>query len=616
MSALITVRDRAGSDRRPSEVTWAEGPLSLALTPTDTVGLHVGARLVCVLEGALFDCRGHAGAIPADPEGAAAWLADAYARAGRGVFGSLRGEYWALLWDRERRDGVAVTDQLGTHGPYFTHQDGAVHLASELRDLLEALPRTPAPDRLALAHWMMRTVPPDGRTLYDGVRRLPAAHLLGVGAGRPLPRRYWEPEYRPPRRPPAEVVTAEVGSALHTAVARRLTGRPAVLLSGGLDSSAVAALAARADPSIATYSAAFPSHPEADESSLIDTTVASLDIANTRLMVDGGSVLAGAAQFIATWHAPPSTPNLFFWIPLLRRAATDGVTAMLDGEGGDEVFGFSPFLLADHLRHGRVGDTLRLARQWPGAQSPPSRPVMLARLRRAAVRSALPAGAHQLMRAVRPLDTYAPPWLPRDLARAWLDTEPSPFAYKRAGLPRWWSYLVDAITRGHGTSIVFEQARRRAAMTGLQARHPLVDVDLIELVLGYDPELAFDARFGRALLRDAMAGLLDDRVRLRRGKSFFDSVFLDAVAGSERPRIRDLLRPGEAQLGAFVDMSALDAELFGQSPDRHSEGLSGWAITAWRAVTAEMWLRMGVGDRPFAVSDEPAPRFTIRTVGS
>jgi asparagine synthase (glutamine-hydrolysing) len=632
--ALVLVHSRGGatlaSSGREAPASFSEGPLSLACVPGNFCALHIGARTVCLLQGALYDHRGaastQAGAPPAGARETAAWLTGAYERAGNGLFASLRGDYWALLWDRERREGVVVCDQLGARTPYWTWRDGSLHLASELPNLLESLPRAPEPDALALAHWLMMSVAPGGRTLYAGVHRLPAAHLLALDGRSPVPRRYWEPRYDDPRRPPAAAIVEEVRDALHVAVTRRLAPqdeghRAAVLLSGGLDSSAVAALSALHSPAISTYSAVFPAHPQVDESALIDATVARLGVANTRVLVQGGSAIDGAERFLDVWRSPPTSPNLFFWIPLLERAGADGISVMLDGEGGDEVFGFSPFLLADRLRHGRPLSALRLAAHWPGARTHPPREVLIQRLRRFGARGALPPAGHRLMRTVRSLDTYAPVWLPRRLARAWLDTELGPFAFKRTGYPRWWGYQVDAITRGNGPSVVFEQARRRAALAGVEARHPLVDVDLVQLMLSYDPELAFDVRYSRPLLRNALSGMLDDTVRLRRGKSFFDAVFHDTLAGPDHERARTLLDPGQAELGAYVDIVSLHRELFDQAPGEHRAGLPGWALTVWRAVTAELWLRRQSGLAPGTGADHTDVRadrltmFQVRAPG-
>ena len=559
-----------------------EGPLALAMAPDVGRELHVGARTICLLEGTLYE----------DPVDAAA-LAAVWEREGERILPGLRGEFWALLWDRERVGGLIVCDQLGTCSPYWTVEDGCVLCASDIPELLAARRRRPTPDPVALSHWMAVTLPPAGSTLYAGVRRLQAGHVLELTTGNARTRRYWSLRYRPPERVSREEIVASVRSGLERAVARRVgdgyeradtglgrLGVPAVLLSGGLDSGSVAALGRRPRPDLSAYSAVFPRHPDADESALLTR------MPGARVVVQRAGVLAGALDYIDAWALPPTSPNMFFWCPLFDQAAADGVTAMLDGEGGDEVFGFSPYLVADRLRRGQVASAIRLVKRWPGWEGRVPRDVLIDRMRAYGLRGALPPAAHLLARRLKSVDAYAPAWLDRRLAREWLDTS-LPFDWKHVDGPRWWAYLSNMLTQGIGPAAAFEQARRRAAGSGIQSRHPLVDVDLIELVLGLDPALAFEPRHNRPLLREALAGALPDRVRLRRSKSDFDSVFHEGLALTDVSLARQLLEPGRAELSAYVDLPTLNRQLF----DSDAIGSQSWALALWRALTAECWLR-------------------------
>jgi asparagine synthetase B (glutamine-hydrolysing) len=264
---------------------------------------------------------------------------------------------------------------------------------------------------------------------------------------------------------------------------------------------------------------------------------------------------------------------------------------MLDGEGGDELFGLSPYLLADRIRQGRLLSALQLARRMPSAQRPTTR-LIRRRLRVFGLKGAMPPAAHLLMRRLRPGDHYAPAWLAPPLARAWLASEESAFEWKRLPGPLWWSCLAHAVTRGIGSALTYEQSRRRAALAGLESRHPLVDVDVIELVLRFAPELAFDPWLSRPLLRESMAGLLPDEVRLRPAKSSFDQLFHGLLAGGDLPVVRTLLDAGTAELRAFVDLRAVHAELLAGEPPTDRLWRQRWAIRVWRLLTAECWLRM------------------------
>jgi asparagine synthase (glutamine-hydrolysing) len=345
-----------------------------------------------------------------------------------------------------------------------------------------------------------------------------------------------------------------------------------------------------ATPALRAYTATFPDHPAVDETQWVDQTTAHLGLSSTRIVVRGGSALAGALRYLDAWRLPPTTPNHFFWAPQLERAGADGARVMLDGEGGDELFGLSPYLLADRLRQGRLLSSARLAARIPGAV----RPVVSARtwrlLRRFGLKGALPPAAHRLARRVRGPQPYAPRWMRLETAKLLLDTD-STWDWKEIPGPRWWAWQVHAVTRGPGPSLVYEQSRRRAAMAGLEPRHPLVDVDVVELALRLPPEIAFEPRYSRPTLRQAVAGLLPEEVRLRTGKSSFDAVFHAALAGPDLAAVRRILGASTAELGAYVDLDEVRRTLLDPDPPADRASLQRWAITVWRMLLAECWLQ-------------------------
>jgi asparagine synthase (glutamine-hydrolysing) len=568
---------------------FSDGPLAVAWAGHERIGFDASERTACLLVGVLYGTLGDG--CPSDGVGAARALAAAFEQRGEQLLRSLRGDFWLLLWDRNARRGLVASDQLGGGGPYWTHRPGAVLICPEVRDLLAALPHTPPPDPAGLAHWLTSTLPPPGATLLAGIHRLPAAHLLRLEPDRPPERvRYWSPRYVAPLPGHREEIVAILRETLTTAVTRRLDpGGAALLLSGGLDSSAVAALSASAGQAPACYSAVFPAHPSVDESELIYATAAQLGLEAHSVRVTAASVLAGSAGYLELWRLPPSSPNLFFWSPLLALAAGNGARAVLDGEGGDELFGLVPFLLADLLRRGQPRAAVRRAHGWPppwGADTPER---VRARLIRFGARGLVPAGAHVLARRVRGTRASAPAWLAPQLVGGLSESDEHSSDWKRLDGPRWWAWLAWNVTRGGGPTLIYEQARRRAAAVGLQARHPLADVEVIELMLRVPPELSFDPRLNRPLLREAVRGLLPEKVRTRPTKSGFDILFHEALAGPELPAARSLLGAG-ARIGEYVDVALLRSTLL-ESPPSAGRDREAWATRIWRLVSAECWLR-------------------------
>ena len=540
------------------------GPLALAWTGSQAPD----AASICLLAGELHEPGGLSG-VPDD-----------------GRLARLRGEFALVAWDPRAERGLLARDQLGERS-LFEHDDGArLIFGTEVRHVLRALRRTPGPDALALARWLAGRPSEDGRTLYEGVRSIPPGCRIELAPSGRRPRPYWTPTYRPPERIAFDDAVAAVSATLDRAVARRL--RPAepagVMLSGGLDSTSLAAAAAAlpGGQGLRAYSAVFPDHPEVDESELIDLTARQLGLAGTRTVARaGGGALAGALGYLEEWRLPPPPPAHFIWEPLVERAAADGTRRLIDGEGGDELFGLAPYLLSDRLRQGRLAAAVRLSTRFPGTGTRARPRVMAHLLKSYGVRGALPSW---LERSTPP----APEWLAPSSAR--LLAQDDPAAWKRASGPRWWAQLSHMVATGPDAVGACDYFRRRAASAGVSAHHPLLDVDLIELVLGLPPELSFSSDLDRPLLRAAMHGRLPECVRLRSHKSVFNSFVDDCLTGPDLRPIQTLLGSPHAELRAHVDPGLL-ARLVAEPPVGHRTRLARWSGAAWRLATAECWLQ-------------------------
>jgi len=569
------------------------GPLAVAWTgtaPTDSEDLW------CLLDGQLYDLDelARAAGVPAEdsPERV---LAAAYRRWGEGMLERLRGDFVIVIWNRERKQGLLALDHIGIRCLCLHATGGRLVFASEVREMVRALPSRPVPDHATVAYWLMASrVPPD-RTLHKGVTRLPSGHVLRLADGRWDQRRYWEPRYRPRLDLGREAAVDAVRSAIVRAVDRRLQlGEPAgVTLSGGLDSSTVAGVATRCvDPAkrpVGAYSGTFPDHPWTDESDLILAGARAYGLPSTRVVVDGGSAVAGGLEYLRRWDVPPVSANVFWWSALGRRAAEDGVKVLLDGEDGDRLFGISFHYIADFVRRGRVRAAGRLVHRIGVLEGPKTGARVAKLLYHFGIKGALPPQLILAVRARRPPARHVPPWFTTESGHAYHATE-TPTSFMRRGVPRWWGSQVESLTRGAGTAILFDHTRRRAGLVGMEMRHPFADVDLVELVLGLPHELAYDPRFSRPLVRDAMRGIVPDELRLRRSKSFFDAPQRQALV-EDLPLIDRLLSDREARIAAYVDTDVVRRDLLERAPGRHEQPDPSWNIYIWRLIMLECWLR-------------------------
>jgi asparagine synthase (glutamine-hydrolysing) len=566
--------DAALAPDGPSQILQ-DGPLTLAWTDPNGPGAPGAERTLCLLDGHVYNLSE---LVDGDFRDAGAALAHLYARDGSALLSRLRGDFSLLLWDRISQTGLIARDQLGGRPLHVHRSGGMLAFASELRNLVRLLPTAPGPDAGAVEEWLASGAPASGRTLLEGIQTIEPASWIALGRFGPSgPMRYWEPRYSPPERLSRREATEVVRVGVFDAVRRRGHGggSTAVLLSGGIDSASVAATAAVAlEPGERpgrAYTVTFPGHPEIDEGPLTATVAASAGLRATSLRLASGSVLGGALPYIDAWDTPPSSPNLFFLRPLLTRAHDDGIRVMLDGEGGDAVFWHAPVLLADRLRSGRFVSAWSLAGRFPeyGAQT-----TARGRVRELRHWGRMPAG--------------------------------------ESDAPAAWSSLVEGIL-GPGSRLVHDVSRRHAAMAGLEVRHPLLDLDLVELALGLPPELAFDRRFNRPLLRHAMEGLVPDDVRLRPYKSRFDPVLVAAIQSDRRAIERLLLAPNP-ELHAFVDPTDL-REVLERVPD-DAAGERERAMRLWTFAMLECWLRRIAGHETFPANAKQLVTATAADIGS
>jgi asparagine synthetase B (glutamine-hydrolysing) len=355
-----------------------------------------------------------------------------------------------------------------------------------------------------------------------------------------------------------------------------------------------------------------------DESPLIEALVHELGIPSVRMAVDRCAALAPGLRFLQEWELPLGPANHFVWEQLLRREAAEGIQLTLNGQGGDELFGAPVYLFADRIAHGRVAAAYELTRRIPGVGPDPPASIRRRAMRLWGLRGALPHRLHLAAWRRRALERHAPPLLSPEGARVYLDSH-DPYPWKRTPGPRWRAERLDLLTDGADGMGVFDYLRRRAAGAGVESREPLLDVDLIGLMMRIPPELSFDPALSRPVLREAVGALLPDSIRLRSEKSAFDQVLTDALTGADLPALRHILESPSAEVRAWVRPELVRETVLERPPEVHPGGADGWSKVAWRLLGLECWLRTQEdASFPARALDSLAleePRCTFRAAG-
>ena len=587
--------------------SFASGPLALAWAGSAAPPAGDG-HTIAIVEGRP-DARALATELGVDPATPADQLiAMGWQRLGERMPAILDGQFALVAWDGRR--ALIARDRLSARPLFVTAGGGTLAFASEVRNLLALLPARPAPDERAMTWWLART-PSGTRTLYTGIERLPGGRAIVAGPGGWSGRSFRRPSYRGLLDIDAAGGAVEVRAGVDHSVGRALAGAhaPAVMLSGGLDSAVVAAAAhdrlGRDAPT--GYSVVFPGHAEVDESPRIAAVRERLGLAGVQASFEGGGALGPALEVQREWDLPSATPNLFIWLPLLRRAASDGVDVLVDGEGGDELFGCACYLVADRLRRGRPLAAADAVRRLPGMGArPPARWVRRG-LVAYGLRGALPLWLHRRLRGLR-AGRRTHPWLSEAGVRLLHEADDG-WDWKRLRGPRWWAQLATQLS-GEALGAA-EQFRRESRLTGVELRHPLRDAQLIDLMLTMPPELSFDADLDRPLLRQAFAGELPDEVTGYTEKATFNSLLEAAFRGPDAAAVRELLGDLQPELARLVRPDTV-ASLAAQT--RATSHPLTWALDVWRLASLELWLRAQAGVSPPSVLEPGVARVSFSAV--
>ncbi|TFH23859.1 MAG: asparagine synthase (glutamine-hydrolyzing) [Myxococcales bacterium] len=259
---------------------------------------------------------------------------------GEGLIARLRGMFGLAVWDENHDRLLVARDRLGKKPIYYAQADGRLVFGSELRTILEDKAVPTHLDVEAVDQYLKYQFILAPHTLLAAVKRLPAAHLMVVQRGNIRIARYWEPPLHPENNQFGghDQAIAELEELLIEAVTLRVEADVPVgtLLSGGLDSSLITAMAQRVtNRSLHTFSVGF-AEASVDESDVALQVSREIETQHHPIVVDqiGADLFS---RVVASLDEPLGDPAA---VPtyLVSELAASQVKVVLTGEGGDEMF--------------------------------------------------------------------------------------------------------------------------------------------------------------------------------------------------------------------------------------------------------------------------------------
>jgi asparagine synthase (glutamine-hydrolysing) len=344
-----------------SEGYWSDGKVFLGMRRLSIIDLHTGDQpvfsendqVVAIMNGEIYNFldlrenlerQGHRFSKKCDTE----VLPHLYEEFGDGMLQLLNGMFAFALWDRSRQRLLIGRDRFGEKPLYYGVFDKKLIFASEPKALLSHPSVIKELDLQALRYYLSFDYVPAPFSIYKNIKKLPASHFLLVENGEIKIIRYWNPSYVPKAEISLEEASEELSYLLTDSIRMRLISDVplGVLLSGGIDSSTVAALASLKGK-IKTFSISFKEE-SFDESHYARLVAKHLGTEHYEECLDVDKA-CNLVSSISKWLDEPLSDGSLIPTYLLSSFVRQHVKVALGGDGGDEIFAGYPMYFGHRL---------------------------------------------------------------------------------------------------------------------------------------------------------------------------------------------------------------------------------------------------------------------------
>lgn len=585
------------------EGIYARGPVGLGMRRLSIIDLSGGHQPIhneeknvwVVYNGEIYNFpelrrdleqRGHNFYTHSDTE----VIVHLYEEMGADCVKKLRGMFGLALYDERKQSLLLARDRLGKKPLHYAVHQGRLLFGSEIKAILAVAPELAEVDPEGLLQYLYFGYIPDPQTAFRRIRKLPPGHLLEYRDGKTRIREFWNvPEYGTHPAMSEEDCLAELERRLAEAVRIRLISDVPLgaLLSGGVDSSIVVALMARASAKpVKTFSIGFEAE-EFNEAEHARLVAEKFGTDHHELILKPN--VEETLTFLTGMLEEPFGDSSMLPTYYVSRMARQHVTVALSGDGGDELFaGYDRYLVAmERKKFDRIPN-------WVG------------RVYRDQLHHRVPSAVYGKNLAwnasLSPRDRYLDsvsylPVLHRERALFSKD-----FLNDASHLPdpleQWQLYYDEAPardplsrllyldTKTYLTGDILAKVDRMSMATSLEVRVPMLDHEFVEWVASLPAEWKFRAGTRKFILKKLAERLGIPPAVLHRRKQGFQLPLVNWMRDSMKGQFLDLLlEPRTLQRGYFKP-AAVRAMI-----REHVRGRRNRSGILWRMLVLELWHR-------------------------
>jgi asparagine synthase (glutamine-hydrolysing) len=523
-------------------------------------------------------------------------IVHAYEQWGDSCVEHLRGMFAFAIWDAPRRRLLLARDRLGVKPLYWARTGTRLLFGSEIKSILESGLIPAEADESRLPELLSTRYLSGAETLFKGIHRLLPGHTLVFEQGQITIREYWDiPAGRGDERLasiPDQDAVQQFRELLEQAVRIRLMADVplGMFLSGGLDSSAIAALmAGMIDRPLQTFSVAFK-----------DRAYSELDYArqvSTAIKADAHEIVIDEHDFFGAlprliWHedepiAHPSSVPLYFVSELARQH----VKVVLTGEGSDELLaGYAkyPKALVNWRAAAAYGVLPHPLRSWIAGSVVPLLPHAIARYARRSFVSMERTPEAMFF------DNFAAIGLARQrdlLAARFAGSSPAE-AYGPSrhyfDAPHGDSTVLDRLLYADLKTYLVELLMKQDQMSmaaSIESRVPFLDHRLVEFAASLPPRLKLRGFTTKWILREAVRSILPAEI-LSRPKMGFPVPFGVWMRGQWSSIARDVLLDSRSRQRGIIEPAGVERLI-----SAHESGAAQGGDAIWSLLNLELWYR-------------------------
>ena len=535
-----------------------------------------------------------------DSESASELILHSYAAFGADCLQYLEGDYAFALWDTRTRSVFAARDPFGTRSLYYAARDGGFAISS-LPSPLRLFLNDPEFSRAELLRALTGYHGEGSGSAWNGVSELPAGwQLVAALSAQPSARRFWFPktvhEWASASSADAALILRDL---LASATGERLRPAGAAIgMSGGRDSTAIVGsvetkrrgAGGESTPPFTILSYRFPEGDAGNEDEFVNKVASSFDLSVNWIDTDTIPVFRETIGRADRRTRPDAQPFEGVNRALAAAARDHGVRVLLNGNGGDNLFGVPDSWLADLIRTGRW---LRFAREIRKRKYP-SRTWLMTMCLRPAIPLFVLDGLESVVRRrilSRPWEQTLPEWIAPGVME-----EEGIIAEARA------SYRRDIVSRSTSVerrarlwALIYSGFSRNSAALfdmcldeGVELRMPFYDQRVANFAWSRCPEDLNDGTEQKAILLASMRGVLPDEVlaarRRRTGTSegYFRRMAARELESATGPLLENPI---------LAKLAIVDPTLLHRAIDRWTSATEKQQLFSVIACTVESWLR-------------------------